>query len=141
MIAALGGPLPISVVTNRNNIIDSLLVLTLLLAVWMVSKAAETGQLRWLCLSAVMVGLGFNIKFLQAYMVVPALGLVYLLGTSVRWRTKLGHLALALVILLLLSLSWATIVHVTPASQRPHIHSIATDSESASPLAIMAPSV
>ncbi len=130
LIAALVLALsPISVVTNRNDLIDSLLVLTLLLAVWMVSKAAETGQLRWLCLSAVMVGLGFNIKYLQAYMVVPALGLVYLLGTSVRWRTKLGHLALALVILLLLSLSWATIVDLTPASQRPHINSIATDSE------------
>ena len=73
---------PISVVTNRNNIVDSLLILTLLLAVWMVSKAAETGRLRWLCLCAVMVGLGFNIKYLQAYMVVPALGLAYLLGAS-----------------------------------------------------------
>lgn len=120
---------PISVVTNRNNIIDSLLILTLLLAVWMVSKAAETGRLRWLCLCAVLVGLGFNIKYLQAYMVVPALGLVYLLGASVRWRKKLCQLALALVILLMLSLSWATIVDLTPASQRPHIDSIATDSE------------
>ena len=120
---------PISVVTNRNNIIDSLLVLTLLLAAWMVSKAAETGRLRWLCACAVLVGLGFNIKYLQAYMVVPALGLVYLAGTAVSWRKKLYQSAVALAILLVLSLSWATIVDLTPATQRPYIDSSGTDSE------------
>jgi 4-amino-4-deoxy-L-arabinose transferase-like glycosyltransferase len=53
---------PISVVTNRNNTIDSLLVLTVLLAAYSVSRAAEAGRLRWLLLGAVLVGLGFNIK-------------------------------------------------------------------------------
>jgi 4-amino-4-deoxy-L-arabinose transferase-like glycosyltransferase len=86
LIAALALALsPISVVTNRNNIIDSLLVLTVLLAAWAVSKAAESGRFRWLCLCAILLGLGFNIKFLQAYMVVPAFGLVYVLGAPVRW--------------------------------------------------------
>ena len=130
LIAALALAVsPISVVTNRNNIIDSLLVLTVLLAAWAVSKAAETGRLRWLCLCAVLVGLGFNIKSLQAYMVVPAFGLVYLLGAPVRWRTKLGHLALALGVLLLVSLCWATIVDLTPDSQRPYVDSSPANSE------------
>jgi 4-amino-4-deoxy-L-arabinose transferase-like glycosyltransferase len=120
---------PISVVTNRNDLVDSLLVLTVLLATWAVSKAAETGRLRWLCLCAVFVGLGFNIKMLQAYLVVPAFGLVYLLGAPVRWRTKPGHLALALGVLLVVSLSWATIVDLTPASQRPFVGSSPTNSE------------
>jgi hypothetical protein len=55
---------PISVVTNRNNTIDSLLVLTVLLAAYAVSRAVEQGSLRWLLLGAVLVGLGFNIKML-----------------------------------------------------------------------------
>jgi 4-amino-4-deoxy-L-arabinose transferase-like glycosyltransferase len=55
---------PISVVTNRNNTIDSLLVLTVLLAAYAVSRAVERGSLRWLLLGAVFVGLGFNIKML-----------------------------------------------------------------------------
>src|ERR1700730_344513 len=76
---------PISVVTNRNNTSDSLLVLTLLLATWCVSLAAEKGRLRWLLLTALIVGLGFNIKMLQAYLVVPAFGLVYLLRAPLRW--------------------------------------------------------
>jgi 4-amino-4-deoxy-L-arabinose transferase and related glycosyltransferases of PMT family len=120
---------PISVATNRNNIVDSLLVLTTLLAAWMVCKAAETGRLRWLCLCAVMVGLGFNIKYLQAYMVIPAFALVYLLGTALHWRTKLCHSAVALGVLLLVSLCWATAVDLTPANQRPTIDSTPANSE------------
>ena len=63
LIAALALALtPINVVTNRNNTIDSLLILALLLAAWAVSKAAEGGRLRWLLLGAALVGLGFNIR-------------------------------------------------------------------------------
>src|SRR5947209_12884961 len=81
VIAALALAItPISVVTNRNNTIDSILVLFVLLGAWAVLRAAETGKLRWLLLGAMFVGLGFNIKMLEAYLVVPALGLAYLLG-------------------------------------------------------------
>ena len=38
---------PISVATNRNNTIDSLLALTLLLAAWAATLAVERGRLRW----------------------------------------------------------------------------------------------
>ncbi|HEU0000734.1 MAG TPA: glycosyltransferase family 39 protein [Ktedonobacteraceae bacterium] len=48
---------PISVLTNRNNTIDSTLVLVMLLGAWAVLKAAENGKLRWLLLCAVFVGL------------------------------------------------------------------------------------
>jgi 4-amino-4-deoxy-L-arabinose transferase-like glycosyltransferase len=44
--------MPVSVVTARNNTIDSLLVLTVLLAAWAVARAVETGKLRWLLLQA-----------------------------------------------------------------------------------------
>src|SRR5260370_34398220 len=46
---------PISVVTNRNTTIDSILALTLLVGAWAVLRAAESGKLRWLLLSAVIV--------------------------------------------------------------------------------------
>ena len=53
---------PISVVTNRNNTMDSQLVLVLLLAARAASLAAESGRLRPLLACAVLVGLGYNIK-------------------------------------------------------------------------------
>lgn len=130
LIAALALAIsPISVATNRNNTIDSLLVLTLLLSTWTVSLAAEKGRLRWLLLTALLVGVGFNIKMLQAYLVVPACGLVYLLGAPLSWRKRFLHLLLAALVLLVVSLSWVAAVDLTPASQRPYVGSSQTNSE------------
>ena len=120
---------PISVVTNRNNTIDSTLVLAMLLGAWAVMRAAETGKLRWLLLCAVFVGLGFNIKMLEAYLVVPTFGLLYLLAAPKRLRTRFWHLGVAALLMLVISLSWATIVDLTPASQRPYVGSSQDNSE------------
>ena len=120
---------PISVVTNRNNTIDSLLVLTVLLAAYAVSRAAESGSLRWLLLGALLVGLGFNIKMLEAYLVVPAFALLYLLTAPVGWWRRLWHLAVAGGVMLVVSLSWVVAVDLTPASARPYVGSSGSNSE------------
>jgi 4-amino-4-deoxy-L-arabinose transferase-like glycosyltransferase len=120
---------PISVVTNRNNTIDSLLVLTVLLGAYAITRAVERGSLRWLLLAAILVGLGFNIKMLEAYLVVPAFLVVYLLGSPLRWRTRLWRLALAGGVMVALSLSWVIAVDLTPASARPYVGSSGTNSE------------
>jgi len=122
---------PIGVAANRNNTIDSLLILMLLLAAWAVIRAAEAwaersrsqGRLRWLLLGALLVGLGFNIKMMQAYMVLPAFYLLYLVAPSLPWWKRLIHLALATAVLLAVSLSWAVIVDLTPPEERPFIGS------------------
>src|SRR2546429_4149176 len=130
LLAALALALsPISIVTNRNITIDSTLALTLLVGAWAVLRAAETGRLRWLLLSAVIVGIGFNIKMLEAYLVVPALGLLYLLAAPRSIRKRIGHLALAGLVLLVVSFSWIVAVDLTPASQRPYVDSTQNNSE------------
>src|SRR5579875_3522509 len=130
LLAALALALsPISVVTNRNNTIDSTLALVLLLGAWAVLRAAETGKLRWLLLCAVAVGIGFNIKMLEAYLVVPAYGLLYLLAAPRSIWKRVLHLALAGLLLLSISLSWALAVDLTPASQRPYVGSSQNNSE------------
>jgi len=120
---------PISVVTSRNNTVDTLLVLTVLMAAWAVLLAAESGRLHWLLLCALIVGFGFNMKMLEAYLVVPAFGLVYLLGAPLKWRMSILHLALAALLLVVISLSWAAAVDLTPAAQRPYVGSSSTNSE------------
>ncbi|HYB02071.1 MAG TPA: glycosyltransferase family 39 protein [Ktedonobacteraceae bacterium] len=120
---------PISVVTSRNTTIDSILCLTLLVGAWAVIHAAETGKLRWLLLSAVIVGIGFNIKMMEAYLVVPAYGLLYLLAAPRSIWKRVGHLALAGLVLLVVSFSWITVVDLTPASQRPYVDSTQDNSE------------
>src|SRR5713101_6489337 len=130
LLAALALALnPISILTNRNVTIDSTLTLVLLLGAWTVLRAAETGRLRWLLLTALIVGIGFNIKTLEAYLVVPAYGLLYLLAAPHRLRKRIGHLALAGVLLLAVSLSWVVAVDLTPASQRPYVGSTQDNSE------------
>jgi len=120
---------PISVLTNRNNPIDSTLVLVMLLGAWAVLRAAESGKLRWLLLCAVFVGLGFNIKMLEAYLVVPAYGLLYLLAAPRRIWVRIAHLAVAALLLLTISLSWAVAVDLTPAASRPYVGSSQDNSE------------
>src|SRR6266436_1918944 len=120
---------PISVVTNRNITIDSTLALVLLVGAWAVMRAAETGRLRWLLLSAAVVGIGFNVKMLEAFLVVPAYGLLYLLAAPISLWKRIGQLALAGIVLLAISLSWALVVDLTPASMRPYVGSSQNNSE------------
>ncbi|GCE23845.1 glycosyltransferase family 39 protein [Dictyobacter kobayashii] len=130
LLAALALALtPLSVVTSRNNTIDMLLVCCTLFAAWALMKATETGHLRWLLACAVLVGLGFNIKMLEAYLVLPAFALTYALGAPRRWWIRLLHLLLAAVLLLIVSFSWIMVVDTTPASQRPYVGSTSDNSE------------
>ena len=120
---------PIVVATDRNNTIDSSLIFTLLLAAWAFIKATETGRLRYLLLGALLVGLGFNIKMLQAYLPLPAFYALYFLGARTSFWRKLGSLAVATVLLLTVSFAWTAAVDLTPASARPYVGSSGTNSE------------
>lgn len=114
---------PISVAAGRNNTIDNLLVLPLLLACWAAFIAAEKGKIRYLILSLVFVGIGFNIKMVEAYMVAPAIYITYLLASTMSFKKKVKDLILGTVVLLVVSLSWATIADLVPAGSRPYIGS------------------
>ena len=70
-----------------------------------------------------MVGLGFNIKMLEAFVVLPAFYLMYLVAAPVGWRRRMIHLGLATVMILAASLPRAVAVDLTPADQRPYVGS------------------
>jgi len=119
---------PTAISTERNNTIDGMLVLTLLCAAWAFLQAAHTNKLRWLLLGAVITGLGFNIKMLQAFLPLPAFYAVYYFGSKHEWRKKITHLALATLVLVAVSLSWAVLVDLTPVSARPYVDSSSNNS-------------
>ena len=114
---------PVAIATDRNNTMDGMLIFTLLLAAWAFIKATETGKSRWLYLGAFIVGLGFNIKMLQAFLPLPAFYAFYFFGSKAGWGKKVFSLGAATVLLLAVSLSWAVIVDLTPENQRPYIGS------------------
>ncbi len=105
---------PVAVGGARNNTLAGRLAFVLILAAWAIWRAAERDEPRYLWLGALLVGLGFNIKMLQAFLPLPAFVLVYALGAQARWWRKLGHLALAGLILLVVSGAWVAVVDLTP---------------------------
>ncbi|MEN6463413.1 MAG: glycosyltransferase family 39 protein [Syntrophomonas sp.] len=119
---------PVAAAVSRTNNIDSLLVFTLLLAAWMLFKAMRNQKLSWVLGAFAMIGVGFNEKMLQAYMVVPAFYLFYLLAFKCAWKKKLAILAAATVVLVSVSLSWAVIVDSIPQDSRPYIGGSKTNS-------------
>lgn len=121
--------MPVAISAERNNTIDGLLVFVLLLAAWAFLQSVYTGKLRWLFLGAFLVGLGFNIKMLQAVLPLPAFYALYFFGRKAKWWKKVLHLSAATGILLVVSFSWAVAVDLTPAAVRPYVGSSTDNTE------------
>src|SRR3984957_1915776 len=120
---------PVTVLLSRGNVSDSLLILLLVLAADATSAALLTGSLRQLLLGGVWVGLAFQAKMIQAWLVLPALAAAYLLAApAARLRTRCAHVALAGLVTAVISLSWMTAVSLVPAQDRPYVDGSANDS-------------
>ena len=111
---------PVSVAIDRSSNTDSCLVLVLLLAAWALTHAVEKGRLPLLVLAMALVGLAFNVKMLAAFVVLPTFALVYFVGAPFGWWRRIGHLALAGVVLAAVSLSWVLAYDLTPPDRRPY---------------------
>ena len=114
---------PIAVAMSRDNNPDALLTLCCLAAVWFAVRAFEDGRTRWLVLSGVTVGLGFEAKMLVALAVVPAIALSWL-WISPRGRGRLDALRQLFCgggAMLAVGGAWPLLVALTPAGDRPWI--------------------
>ena len=115
--------IPSSVVIDSRNEPDSLLSLALLLAAFCVIRAVQTGKGQWLMAFALLMGIGFNIKMLVAFVPLPAFLLYHFLATRAPiWRVA-TRTTLAIGILLIVSLSWVSVVAIAPAENRPYVGS------------------
>jgi 4-amino-4-deoxy-L-arabinose transferase-like glycosyltransferase len=112
---------PAVVALDRGNISDSLMIMLLVLAADAVSAAILSGGAWWrLIVAGVCVGLAFQAKMIEAWMVLPALGLAYLIsGPGTTWR-RVRQLVVAGLVAGLVSLSWMTAVSLVPAASRPY---------------------
>ena len=77
---------PVAALMFRFNNPDALLVLLLVAAAYTMTRALEDGRVRWIVATGALVGFGFLAKELQAFLVLPAFGLVYLLAGPPRLR-------------------------------------------------------
>jgi 4-amino-4-deoxy-L-arabinose transferase-like glycosyltransferase len=119
--AGLVGLAPATVSFDRGNISDTLFVLLMVVAADSVVVAVQTGRFRHLVVAGVWVGLAFQAKMLEAWLLLPALVLAYLVASRVPLRPRIGQLLGMVGISVVVSLSWMTFVSLTPASQRPYV--------------------
>ncbi len=112
---------PICVAVDRDNLPEPALVFTLLLAAWALSRAIETGWLKPLLVAAALVGLGFNIKMLAAFVVLPTFYLCFFTASPINLQSRLDHLIAATLVLMAVSLSWSIAVELTPKDRRPFV--------------------
>jgi 4-amino-4-deoxy-L-arabinose transferase-like glycosyltransferase len=116
---------PITVAIARHNNPDELLILCCVAALWCTVRALETGRTKWLVLTGVCVGLGFETKMGVALLVVPGIAVAWMWS---RWGETWGARARAFgqllaggAAMLAVGGAWPLLVTLTPAADRPWI--------------------
>jgi 4-amino-4-deoxy-L-arabinose transferase-like glycosyltransferase len=125
-LAALAGALalavfPSFVAVSRDNNLDAVLILLMILACGVAVRAVQSGRWRTLLGCAVLVGLAFNTKTLAAYLIVPGIGLAYAVGAPGSLVRRGAQLLVAGAVMLVVSFAWIAFVELTPASKRPYV--------------------
>lgn len=120
---------PIFVAVSRNNTIDSIMILMIVLASGEAIKATEESSLKHFIFANIFLGLGFNVKMLQAYVIVPAVYLTYFIFCKHKISKRIASCVISMIILFSISLSWIIAVDLTPAENRPYVGSSTTNSE------------
>ena len=129
IVAALVAALtPAAVLIFRYDNPDAILTLLLVVAAYAFVRALEAGSWRWVLLAAALVGAGFLAKYLQAWMVLPAFALTYLVAAPGGPGRRLAQLAAAAATVLVTSLWWVVVVDAIPAASRPFIGGSDTNS-------------
>ncbi|ADQ08164.1 glycosyl transferase family 39 [Caldicellulosiruptor hydrothermalis 108] len=119
---------PIYTAIARNNTIDMLMIFSCIVAIFFALKAIEKSSFKYLLISVFIVGLGFNIKMLQAWIVAPGIFLAYLIFADKKILKRFVNLAAALLVFLVSSLWWCIAVDLTPQDKRPYVGSSQTNS-------------
>lgn len=121
---------PAAVALDRGNISDSLMILLLVLAADALSGAiARAGHVRLrLLLAAVCVGLAFQAKMVEAWLVLPAFGLAYLVAGPGTLRRRVREAVAAGLVAGVVSIAWMSAVSLLPSSGRPYVDGSQNDS-------------
>lgn len=115
--------IPASVVIDSRNEPDALLSFILLLAAISIIKAVQTRRWYWLIIFGLLIGLGFNTKMMVAFIPLPIFICYYALATRYNISELSKRIILAILTLLIVSLSWISIVALTPENKRPYVGS------------------
>jgi len=119
LAAAVLAVFPESVATSRDSTMDALVMALLAAGAWLLIVAVEDRR-PWLLVAwTALMGIVFNVKFFEGFVILPAA--VLYVGWRWRddWRSLIRPAGVAIVVGFLVSLSWITVVELTPEDDRP----------------------
>lgn len=119
--AAAMASTPLLVSMFSHPMEDGMLTMCTTVAVAAWQRSIDTARLRWLLLSAVTIGVGFQAKMMQAWLVLPAMALVYLVVAKEPVRRRWRKIAAAGATAAAVSVSWMSAIALVPAATRPYI--------------------
>nr|WP_233716400.1 glycosyltransferase family 39 protein [Mycolicibacterium vinylchloridicum] len=112
---------PVAALMFRFNNPDAAMVLLMMVSAYCTVRALDRASGTWLAWAGVALGFAFLAKMLEGLMVVPAVGVVYLIAAPTTLRTRVLHLLGALAAFGV-SAGWFVVLTVVwPASSRPYI--------------------
>jgi len=118
---------PVAALMFRYNNPDALLTLLLTAAAYAVTRAIEAGKTRWLVLAGALLGFGFLAKMLQAFLVLPAFAVAYLVAGPSALGRRIWQLLAGGAAVLAAAGWWVAAVLLIPAADRPYIGGSATN--------------
>jgi 4-amino-4-deoxy-L-arabinose transferase-like glycosyltransferase len=126
--AAVLAASPAVVALNRGNISDSLMILLVVLAADATAGAIRDGRGWRLVVAGVWVGLAFQAKMIEAWLVLPALGIAHLVAAPGSGWRRARQLAAGGVTTAVVSLLWMVAVTLVPAGARPYVDGSSSNS-------------
>ena len=118
---ALLAATPVAALMFRFNNPDALLVLLLVAGAYCLTRALERAGTPWVVAAGTMIGFAFLAKMMQAFLVLPAFALVYLVAAPTGLRRRVVQMLAGGVAMVVSAGWWVAIVALWPAGSRPMI--------------------
>ncbi|GAS98690.1 dolichyl-phosphate-mannose-protein mannosyltransferase [Mycolicibacterium canariasense] len=112
---------PVATLMFRYDNPDALLVFLMVAATWALLRGIDSGRTRWVVLCGGLIGFGFLTKQLQVMLILPGLGIAYLVAAPPRLRTRIVQLIAGLAAAIAAAGWWVALVEFWPKSDRPYI--------------------
>ncbi len=121
LAAAVGlAVLPVEVITSRSDTMDGVMMVLIVLALWLIVRACESGRYAWLLGGAAALGVAFDVKLLESLVAVPGLVLLAYLGLPGGRKRRLLQMGAAGAVYVAVALAWLTATLFVPAHERPY---------------------
>ncbi|MGJ0119482.1 ArnT family glycosyltransferase [Williamsia sp. MIQD14] len=112
---------PVAAMMFRFNNPDAAMVLLMTAGAYCAIRATAVASARWLALAGVAIGFAFLAKMLEGLMVVPALGLVYLVAAPTGIGRRIRDLLIAAAAMVVSAGWYVLLTLLWPASSRPYL--------------------